>query len=150
MLRVMILEDNLSIREMLKSDLLSRIRSAKVIDVANGEEALKHLALYPIDLVFMDIRLQGENGLELTRKIKADYQDVTVAIVTSYDLQEYRKAAVDYGAGCFIAKSSMESRRISSMVTCFQKAKDSGRMKPGCIRIANQSAQSNTAGVLLK
>jgi len=54
----------------------------------------------------MDVRLPGENGLELTKKIKAQYPDIIVVIVTNYDLPEYRKAAYESKADHFISKDS--------------------------------------------
>jgi DNA-binding NarL/FixJ family response regulator len=110
----------------------------EVIEAGNGEEAFKGLASYPIDLVFMDITLPGQNGLKLTKKIKAKYKDVTIAILTSYDLAEYREAAVRCGADCFISKDSMEWNQISAMVKCFQRAKDSIGLKPTCVRLASE------------
>ena len=104
MLRTMTIEDNLPFREMFKGYLLSEFPSMEVIEAANGEEAFQGLASYPIDLVFMDIRLPGESGLELTGKIKAKYQDVTSAMLTRYDLAEYREAAARCGADGFIPR----------------------------------------------
>jgi len=54
----------------------------------------------------MDLRLPGENGLELTKKIKAQYPDIIVVIVTNYDVPEYRKAAFESRADHFISKDS--------------------------------------------
>jgi len=42
----------------------------------------------------MDVTLPGEDGLELTRKIKADHPGVTIIILTSHDSPEYREAAI--------------------------------------------------------
>ncbi len=83
MMRTMTVEDNIPFRETFKNNLLSEFPSMEVIEAANGEEAFKGLASYPIDLVFMDIRLPGESGLDLTSKIKANYKDVTITMLTS-------------------------------------------------------------------
>ena len=125
MLRTMTVEDNLPFREMFKGNLASEFPSMEIIEAANGEEAFKRLSSNPVDLVFMDIRLPGKNGLELTRKIKAKYKDVTVAMLTSYESAEYREAAARCGADCYITKDSMKWNQISAMVKCFQRAKDS-------------------------
>jgi DNA-binding NarL/FixJ family response regulator len=134
-------EDNLPFREAFKGNFLSEFPSMEIIEAANGEEALKRLSSNAVDLVFMDIRLPGESGLELTRKIKAKHKDVTVAILTSYDLAEYREAAVRCGADCFITKDSMKWNQISAMVKCFQRAKDSIGLKPSCVRLASEGLQ---------
>ncbi len=140
MLRTMTVEDNLPFREMFKGYLLSEFPSMEVIEAANGEEAFKGLASYPIDLVFMGIRLPGDNGLELTRKIKAKYKDVTIAMLTVYALAEYREAAAQCGAHCFIMKDLIKWDQISAMVKCFQRAKDSVGLKPSCVRLANEGS----------
>jgi len=140
MLRTMTVEDNLPFRQMFKGHLLSEFPSIKVIEAANGEEAFKGLAFYPIDLVFMDIRLPGESGLELTSKIKGKYKDVTIAMLTNYALAEYREAAAQCGADCFITKDSMKWEQISAMVKCFQRAKDSVGLKPSCVRLASEGS----------
>ena len=141
MLRIMTVEDNLPFREMFKGHLLSEFPSMEVIEAANGEEAFKGLASYPIDLVFMDIRLPGESGLKLTRKIKANYKDVAIAMLTSHDLTEYREAADRCGADCYITKDSMKWDEISAMVKCFQRAKDSIGLKPSCVRLASEGSE---------
>jgi len=140
MLTPMIVEDYIPFRETFKGGLLSQFPSMEVIEAGNGEEAFKKLASYPIDLIFMDIRLPGESGLELTRKIKAKYKDVTIAMLTSYDLAEYREAAARCGANCFITKDSMNWDQISAMVKCFQRAKDSIGLKPSCVRLASEGS----------
>jgi len=141
MLKVMIVEDNISFREIFKDWLLTQTPSIEVIEVGSGEEALKKLDSYPFDLVFMDIHLPGENGLAITRKIKAGWQDVPVNIITSYDMPEYREAAIEYGANSFVAKDSLKWDQISAMVKCFQRAKDSIGLKPSCVRLAGQGLQ---------
>jgi DNA-binding NarL/FixJ family response regulator len=140
MLTPMIVEDYIPFRETFKGSLLSQFPSMEVIEAGNGEEAFKKLASYPIDLIFMDIRLPGESGLDLTREIKAKYKDVTIAILTSYDLAEYREAAARCGANCFISKDSMDWNEILAMVRCFQRAKDTIGLKPSCVRLASEGS----------
>lgn len=134
----MLVEDYLPFRETFRGNLLSEFPSMQVIEAKNGQEAFKRLASNPIDLVFMDIKLPGESGLELTKKIKADYKDVTIAILTGYDLVEYREAAGRCGADCFIAKDSMEWDQILTFIRCLQRAKDTVGLKPSCLRLAHE------------
>jgi two-component SAPR family response regulator len=47
----------------------------------------------------MDIRLPGENGLDLTKKVKENYPDMIIVIATSYDLPEYRQVS---GRNCHL------------------------------------------------
>lgn len=87
-----------------------------VAEAADGEQALEKMASFRPNLIFMDIVLPGENGLELTKKIKTDHPAVIVIILTNYDLPEYRDAADRYGANYFISKSTSTRDDILRLV----------------------------------
>jgi CheY-like chemotaxis protein len=106
MKRILIVEDNAYFLQFLKETLLSRLPSMEILEAANGEEAFQKIGVLPPDAILMDLRLPGENGLELTRKIKARYPDIIVVILTNYDLPEYREAAYQSGANHFLSKES--------------------------------------------
>jgi DNA-binding NarL/FixJ family response regulator len=133
MLRTLIVEDSIPFRTVIKNELLSQFPSIEVVEAGSGEEALEKLGSDPMDLVFMDIRLPGQSGLEVTKRIKADHPDTTITVLTSYNLPEYREAAITCGASCFIGKDSFKWEEIFTLIRCFQKAKLNGR-KPNCIR----------------
>jgi len=94
MCKTLIVEDNASFREMIKEILHSHFPAMKIEEEPDGRELVSKMDAYHPNIVFMDIRLPGENGLVLTKKIKTIYPDVTVVILTSYDLPEYRQAAL--------------------------------------------------------
>ncbi len=114
--RVLIVEDSMIFRTLLKETLQSRFPSMEIFEAADGEEAKRQLAAHLPDLVFMDIKLPGENGLDLTAKIKAEYPRVNVVILTSYDTPEYREAAVKARADHFLAKGSSSREGILTLV----------------------------------
>jgi DNA-binding NarL/FixJ family response regulator len=138
MLRTLIVEDNISFRKVFGSELLSEFPSMEVIEAGSGEEALKGLGSHPVDLVFMDIKLPGQSGLQVTERIKADHPDTTINILTSFNLPEYREAAIRSGASGFIVKGDFKLEQIFTLIRCFQKAKLNGR-KPNCSRFAGGS-----------
>jgi YesN/AraC family two-component response regulator len=78
----------------------------QVGEAADGKEALQKVDSLKPDIIFMDIKLPGENGLELTQRIKAGDPNITVIVLTSYDLLEYRQAASKYGANYFLSKDT--------------------------------------------
>jgi CheY-like chemotaxis protein len=106
MKRMLIVEDNAFFLQFLKETLHARFPSTDLLEAANGEEALQKIKTLPSDAIFMDLRLPGANGLELTRKIKAQYPNIVVVILTNYDLPEYREAAYQSGADHFLSKDS--------------------------------------------
>jgi len=85
-------------------------------EARDGKEALEKLHAYRPDLIFMDIRLPGESGLEVTKKIRRSHCQATIIIFTSYDLPEYREAARTNGANYFMSKGSPTSEEILALV----------------------------------
>jgi CheY-like chemotaxis protein len=107
MKRILIVEDNAFFLQFFRETLRSRFPSLEISEAATGEEAMQKIEASRPQVIFMDLRLPGENGLELTKKIKAQYPDIIVVIVTNYDLPEYRKAAYESRANHFISKDSL-------------------------------------------
>jgi DNA-binding NarL/FixJ family response regulator len=120
-LRTLIVEDNAAFRGTLKDSLQTLFPSMVIHEAAEGNEALQKVETFHPELIFMDIRLPGENGLQLTRKIKGNYPETRVIILTGYDTQEYREAAVRCGADCFIAKDSMNWEILETFVKSFNR-----------------------------
>jgi len=106
MCKALIVEDNSTFRKMLKEILYTRFPTMEIAGEPDGSELFTKLDDFHPDIVFIDIRLPGENGLELTQKIKMNYPDIIVVILTSYDLPEYRQAALQSKADHFITKDS--------------------------------------------
>jgi len=80
------------------------------------KEAIEKVHSFHPDLIFMDIKLPGGDGLQLTKRIKAQYEKIVIIIVTNYDLPEYRQAIYKCGASYFVSKSSSTRDKIVSMV----------------------------------
>ncbi len=116
MLRVLIVEDNRIFREAFKKGLLDYFPSMVIEEAANSDEALQKIKGGPPDLIFMDVRLPGVNGLQLTQRIKKDFPDINIAILTDYDLPEYRQAAVQCGADRFYVKNSFRWDELEALV----------------------------------
>ena len=87
-----------------------------IFEADDGSTAIELAVQRDFDLILMDIRLPGENGLKLTRKIKDLYPEIVVIIFTSHDLPEYRKAAFENGAEFFLSKSSRIGGRLTAVV----------------------------------
>jgi DNA-binding NarL/FixJ family response regulator len=116
MFQILIVEDNAPFRQSFKEMLCEQFPSMSVEEAQDGEDALGKLETLSIHLVFMDIKLPGQSGFEVTRTIKARYPEVKVIILTSYDLPEYREAASQYGADYFLSKGSSSREEILALV----------------------------------
>ncbi len=107
MFKTMLIEENRSLKKLLKDGLKDQFPSMHIIEAGDGVEALQKIDSNLPDLVCMDIHLHGESGLELTRKIKADYPNIIIIMLTSFDIPEYREAATRNKVDYFFAKDSM-------------------------------------------
>ena len=116
MAKVLIVEDSTFFRRLLKETLLSRYPKMDISEAPNAEDALKTVNGFTPDLIFVDIRLPGESGLDFTRRIKTTYPNIPVIILTSYDLPEYREAAKEYQADHFLSKGTTTKEDILALV----------------------------------
>jgi DNA-binding NarL/FixJ family response regulator len=116
MFRAIIVDDHAFFRTSLREVLASRFPDSVIEEAADGRIALEKIEEDPPDLVFMDIQLPGENGLEITRRIKKHHPGMRVIILTSYDLPEYREAASKLGASAFLTKGTTNPQEIASVV----------------------------------
>ena len=116
MVRVLLVEDNQIYREAFKESLSQHFPTLLIDEAENGDEALQKINAAPPHLIFMDIRLPGMNGLHLTQKIKKDFPKIRIAILTGYDLPEYRQASVQYGADNFFVKESLKWNEVEALV----------------------------------
>ncbi|HET6635302.1 MAG TPA: response regulator transcription factor [Streptomyces sp.] len=106
MIRVLIVDDQEMVREGF-SVLLGAIPDIEVVGEAqDGREAVEKVAALRPDVVLMDIRMPGTNGLDATREIVAADADAKVLILTTFDLDEYVYQALRTGASGFLLKDA--------------------------------------------
>ena len=116
MFRTMLVEGSSLLREIVKYHLQDQFPSMDIIEAADGTEAFQKINGHPPNLIFMDIGLPGESGLELTRRIKADYPGVIIIILTSHGSSEYREAADRSEADYFFSKGAISNNGIFTLV----------------------------------
>jgi len=116
MLRTLIVEDHAPYRRTLHHVLARRFPFMEINEAASGEDALAQAAVSQPDLVFMDLRLPGKNGLDTTRELKAQHSHAGVCVITSFDVPEYREAARRCGADQFLIKGEAGEAQIIEAV----------------------------------
>ncbi len=116
MLNTLIVEDNAAYRQSLNQLLAGRFPSMQIAEAADGEEALRHALSRRFDLIFMDVRLPGGNGLDLTKTIKSIFVDAVICVITSHDILEYREAAFRNGADHFMVKGESTDAEIVGLI----------------------------------
>ncbi|MER7274880.1 response regulator transcription factor [Dactylosporangium sp. NPDC000244] len=87
-----------------------------VAEAADGAEAIDAVRRTRPDVVLMDVRMPGVDGLEATRRILADHPDPPrIIILTTFDLDRYVYAALSAGASGFLLKDVTADRLVSAV-----------------------------------
>jgi DNA-binding NarL/FixJ family response regulator len=102
--RVVIADDQALVREGFRMILDVRDDVEVVGEASNGAEAVGLVARVQPDVVLMDVRMPGVDGLEATTRIVASGSAAKIIILTTYDLDEYVFTALRAGASGFLLK----------------------------------------------
>jgi DNA-binding NarL/FixJ family response regulator len=117
MIRVLLADDQALVRAGFRA-LLDAETDIEIAGEANDGEEAVHLAkdLAP-DVVLMDIRMPGLDGIEATRKIAADERlgDTRIVILTTFDVDEYVFEALRAGASGFLVKDTEPAELIQAV-----------------------------------
>lgn len=117
MIRVLIVDDQEPIRDGLGLILGGQPGIEVVGLAADGREAVRMAAAgEPPDVVLMDIRMPGMDGIEATRSLLAAHPDgLRVLVLTTFDLDEYVYAALRAGASGFLLKRAPREELIGAV-----------------------------------
>lgn len=114
---LLIVDDNEMFRKVFRSSLKQHLDTIDIRESGSAENALITISNTPPPfLMFVDIQLPRENGLQLTHKIKHLYPETTVVVCTTFDSNEYRKAAYRAGADYFVSKSAVEIKELVKLI----------------------------------
>ncbi|ETT44407.1 response regulator transcription factor [Paenibacillus sp. FSL P4-0338] len=105
MYSVLIVDDELSIREGLVTLLDWESLGYRVVDTAaNAVEARHKAKLYSPDLMIVDIRMPGKDGLELIGELREDHEELHILILSGYADFSYAKRALSYNIDNYLLK----------------------------------------------
>ena len=105
-IRVVVVDDHALHRDGTRQILDAYPDLQVVGDASSGEIALAVINQLEPDVVLMDIRLPGMNGIEVTRRLTRDHPDVQVLMVSAYDEDEYVRGALEAGASGYLSKTA--------------------------------------------
>ena len=88
-----------------------------VAEAGDGEEAVEQARRHVPDVVLMDIRMPGTDGIEATRRITAADERVRVLVLTTFDLDEYAFGAARAGASGFLLKDVRPADLVAAVRT---------------------------------
>lgn len=124
MIKVLIVDD----QELFRESLGIILQSSGDIDVTGSvccvDDALQSIAENKPDVILMDIRMPGKDGVEGTRVIKNKYPEIKVIVLTTFDDDEYVYGALKYGASGYLLKGCS----LSELTDAVQIAYGGGAM----------------------
>ena len=102
--RVLVADDQPLIRGGFRMILEEQQDISVVGEAADGEAAVELTRRLSPDVVLMDVRMPGMDGIEATRRIVSESPAARVLVLTTFDLDEYAFSALRYGASGFLLK----------------------------------------------
>ncbi|GIF47256.1 LuxR family two component transcriptional regulator [Asanoa ferruginea] len=114
-IRVVLVDDQTLVRTGFRLVLDETDDIEVVGEAADGHRALDAVARTRPDVVLMDVRMPGLDGIETTRRIRSGQHPAKVIILTTFDLDEYVLAGLRAGASGFLLKDALAADLISAV-----------------------------------
>lgn len=117
MIRVLLVDDQALLRMGMRLVLEAAGDLTVVGEAGDGAAALTQVAALEPDVVLMDIRMPGMNGIEATARICAEHPHSKVLILTTFDLDEYAFEGLRAGASGFLIKDAPPEELVRAIRT---------------------------------
>ncbi|ROS61366.1 DNA-binding NarL/FixJ family response regulator [Frigoribacterium sp. PhB160] len=112
---VLLVDDQELVRHGLRMIVESTDDLAVVGEAGTGEEALVAVASLRPDVVVMDVRMPGMDGIEATRRLTHEHPASRVLILTTFDLDEYAFSGLRAGASGFLVKNAPRAELLAGI-----------------------------------
>ncbi len=116
-IRVVLVDDQQLVRAGFRMVLDSQPDLTVVGEAGDGASAIDLVLATPADVVLMDVRMPGVNGIEATRRITALPDPPRVVVLTTFDLDEYVVDAIGAGASGFLLKDAAPEDMLAAVRT---------------------------------
>ena len=115
-MRILIAEDELLERKAMKKFLQENFSDMEVVGEAeNGRKAIELAKKKQPNIIFMDIKMPGINGLEAIKQIHAVQPSIKFILVSAYDTFDYAKQAMQFGIKDYILKPGKKEEIVKSL-----------------------------------
>jgi DNA-binding NarL/FixJ family response regulator len=147
MIRVLLVDDQIIIRQGLKSLLDLKPDIQVVGDAENGEKAIEQVNILQPDVVLMDIRMPGMDGVTATQLICQHSSSPKVLVLTTFDDDEYICQAMQFGAKGYLLKDTPSEELAQAIYAVY---KGYTQMGPGLLEktMLNFPSRSPTKSAL--
>jgi DNA-binding NarL/FixJ family response regulator len=111
----LIVEDHDAVRRALRERIQASFGQFRLHEAGTVDEALKIVESERVDIVFMDIRLPGTDGVDGTRMVLERSPHTSVVMVSGLDDSSHRSAARKAGASAFVSKRAIGRELIPAI-----------------------------------
>lgn len=119
-MHVLVVDDDSLIRDGLKMMISMEDDVTEAATAENGEEAIRYCQKQLPDVVVMDIRMPVMDGVIATKRLKEQYPELKVIILTTFTDKEYLREAVSAGAEGYILKSKPADQIIDNIRSVYK------------------------------
>jgi DNA-binding NarL/FixJ family response regulator len=114
-LRLLLVDDHTIVREGLKHVLDAAGNGWALTEAVTGFQALDMLRAHDIDLALVDLSMPGMNGLELVRRIKTEFPEVRVLVLSMHAEEQYALRAFKAGADGYVTKDIAATELVGAV-----------------------------------
>lgn len=115
-IRVVLVDDQLLFVESLRIVMETRAPDMQIVAIArDGASALQAVEQHQPDVVIMDVRMPGLDGVEATRIIHRKYPDIRIIMLTTFDDDDYVVQAIQHGAAGYLLKDMPPAELLDSI-----------------------------------
>jgi len=104
--KILLVDDHALVRRGLAHVVRESFSDAEVVEAGNAEQALRAMSEEGIEIALVDVRMPEPDGLAILHEIKAQWADIPVIMLTSFDHAPYVKQALAEGAAGYMLKDA--------------------------------------------
>lgn len=112
---VVLADDHQMLREGLRRLLASEFDIEVVAEAGTGNEVLEALRRHPVDVVVLDLSMPGVPGMDLIKRIRADFPSVKVLVLTMHTSDQFAVRAFRSGASGFLTKDGAADQLVHAI-----------------------------------
>jgi DNA-binding NarL/FixJ family response regulator len=114
-LRLLIADDHAIVREGLKRILEGVGEGWSVVEASGGFQALELVRRHPVDVAIVDLSMPGMSGLDLIKRLKSEFSDIAVLVLSMHAEEQYALRAFKAGASGYVTKEGAAAELVNAV-----------------------------------
>jgi DNA-binding NarL/FixJ family response regulator len=114
-LKILVVDDHDAIRKSIIKCIVKSFKKDQIIEAGTGEDAVVLSREEKPDLVIMDVKLPGINGIIAAGQIRKILPGVKIVVLTIYDTPAFQSGALDAGADAFLSKNDIYIKLVPTI-----------------------------------